>query len=110
MKNIDIKNLFSLLRAFKRREFRTISSKARHDWKIMVVSFLFLAFVVIVGHFLFFRQIESGKIYTQMIVEDKSPVTVSKDTLEETVIFFGERKTHLDELQMGREVVTDPSL
>ena len=110
MKTPNFKNILSHIHLPKRTEFRTISAKARHDWKLIVVFFITLSLCVMGGNFYLFKQIDSGKIFDTSNASTTSASVVSKKNLEDTVQFFRERQARFEDLKTIKPSVPDPSL
>ncbi len=103
----DFKKTISNIRLPKRTEFRTISAKAHHDWKLMVLAFIFLSCLAIAGNFYLFWQIDN-ETYEDTSGNAPSGV-VSQKNLEDTVAFFKNRQARLEDLQNHKPQVPDPS-
>lgn len=110
MKLSHIKTSFTHIRIPKRGEYRTISSKAHHDWKMMVVGFILLSAVAIAGNFYLFWQISNSSFSADSSTVAPSQDTVSKKNLEDTVTFFKNRQARLLDLQTNKPSAPDPAL
>jgi len=108
MKSINLKKYLGRLTF--RREFRTISSKAHHDWRIMLVFFFLLWIATVLGSLYIFVQIDRGDIFVAENKQEENPVTISKKLLEDTVEVFEGRKIKLEQLETKRSSLSDPSL
>jgi hypothetical protein len=110
MKLPNFKNIFSRFSFHKRGQYKTISEKSNHDWKIIIVSFIILAIIILAGSLYMFIGVSRGDIF---LVEQKTEgvvQTINKDELANTVKFFESRKAHFEELKANRPTVGDPSL
>lgn len=112
MKIPDIKKILSRIRFPRLADYRTISDKAHHDWKIIIVLFIIFSLATIAGNFLFFQQVDRGALFIQPSgeVPAANADVVSKKNLEDTVQFFRERQARLEDLKTIKPSVPDPSL
>lgn len=110
MKPTDFKKIFSNLKLPKRREYRTISSKARHDWKLIIVLFIFASLFAISWDVYLFWKINDGSIFENNQEAPPRTKIVSKRNLEDTVKYFNESKVRLDDLLNNKPNAIDPSL
>ncbi len=107
-KTFNLKKYFGKLKFH--HDYKTISSKAHHDWRIMLVTFFFLWIAIVLGSLYMFVQIDRGEIFTSQTTQEENQATVSKKLLEETVEFFEGRKIKLEQLQTQKSIPADPSL
>lgn len=98
------------LKSLRKGEYRTISAKAHHDWKIMVIVCICGIFVAIAWNVYLFFQIDGGIELSSGETENTSSEVVSKKNLEDTVQFFKERQARLEDLKTIKPDVTDPSM
>jgi hypothetical protein len=110
MKSFNIKKIFAKLRSHKRTEYKTISSKAHHDWKTMVIMFFFLWIVVIFGSGYIFIKINKGEIFLIESKIESKQSSVDKKLLETTVASFEGRKIEFEKLKTEKPKTVDPSL
>jgi hypothetical protein len=110
LKSFNAKKFFSKFRIPERKEFRTISAKSQHDWKLIVISFFILSFVAIAGNVYLFLEINSGGLFVSSTITATSSEVVSKKNLEDTVSFFNNRQARLDDLKKNKPNFPDPSL
>ncbi len=110
MKSIDFKKIFLKIKAPKRKEFRTISSKAHHDWKFILISFFILSTLVVSLNTYIFFEISKGEIFVKEIESGLGSEVISEKNLENAVRFFEERQIRFDRLQIEKPVIPDPSL
>ena len=110
MKNFNLHIIIEKFQAMRHGEYRTISAKAHHDWKIMVMSFTVLVGITITINIYLFLQINSGTSLGGGQTVATSTGVVSKKNLEETVQFFQERKARLEDLKTIKPDVVDPSM
>ncbi len=110
LSDFSIKHIWSNLREPRKSEFRTISTKAHHDWKVILFGFLLVSIAVMVINMLLFFRINSGELFSPASPVSVRSGVVSKKNLEDTVKFFAERQTHLQELKTTKPTVADPSL
>lgn len=110
MKSFDIKKITAHLTLPKRREYRSVSAKAHHDWKMMLVSFFFLWVIIFSLSLFLFFQIEGGKIFqTSVPVVEAKPV-INKKILDDVVNSYEARRIHSEELKTQKTNIQDPSL
>jgi hypothetical protein len=110
MKKINFKKLLSQMHLPKKKEYRTISGKGQHDWKILSISFLIVALLVIAGNTLLFLKVNNPETASDLSGTNVTSNTISQKNLENTVQFFQARATRLTELKLNKPNVTDPSL
>jgi hypothetical protein len=109
MKDIRIKEIFSKLKRGP-TEYRTVSSKAHHDWKFMII-FFFLAWILIMaGSMYIFIEISRGEIFTVSALSNDKKNTLDKKVLESTVDYYESKKVKLNELKTVRSTTPDPSI
>lgn len=105
MNLVDFKKIISY---FNPHSVDGFEVNARRDWKILLISFLFVlaAFLLIDGYF-FWKF--SGALEEEITIEDKKAVTIDKTSLNEALEKIAEREKKFEE---GFEAikVTDPSL
>jgi hypothetical protein len=110
MKSFDFKKLTASLKLPKRGEYKSISAKAQHDWKIMLVSFFVLWIIIIsLSMFLFF-QIEGGKIFQTNAQQVENKPVINKAVLEDVVNSFEAKKARGEGLKTQKLNIPDPSL
>lgn len=107
---INFESIKAKLISIRRGEYRTISAKAHHDWKIMVVVGMCGIFVAIAGNVYLFFQVDNGTALNDGGVQNQSSDVVSKKNLEDTVLFFKERQARLEDLKTIKPDVVDPSM
>jgi hypothetical protein len=109
MKSFDIKKLLSHAHLHRRGEFPTIGEKARHDWKVILISFFLIVTALIITHSLLFVRVERGEFLNPSSEEVVTEDAVSREELEGAVQFFEEREMRLEALRVEKPVVVDPS-
>jgi hypothetical protein len=112
MKIPDIKKILSRIRIPRLADYRTISDKAHHDWKIIIVLFMLFSLGAIAGNYIFFEQVDNGALFVETAAGEsaESIDVVSKKNLEDTVQFFKEKQARLEDLKTMKPSVADPSL
>lgn len=102
LKKIKIpKNLF-------KREYKAISDKARHDWKIMIIFFLLVYVAITIVNFFIFFEIDKGEIFSVSPQSETRENSVNKKLLEETVNIFESKRIKFENLRSVS--IPDPSL
>lgn len=110
MKSFDFKKITASLKFLKRGEYKSISAKAEHDWKIMLVSFFVLWIIIIsLSMFLFF-QIEGGQIFKTDVPQVENKPAINKVVLEDVVNSFEAKKVRGEGLKNQKLNIPDPSL
>jgi len=110
MESINIKKILSKIRIPKRKEFRTISAKSHHDWKMILILFFVLSLLFVVGNTYFFFKINKGEIFINPTEEAGEEGVISEKKLEGAVDFFEDRQIRLERLQSEIPTIIDPSL
>lgn len=109
MKSIDIKKIFSRITNIKRLEFKSVSSKARFDWKVMIIIFFFIWIGVIVYSTTIFFDIDKGTFFTSEVVQNQQTSIINKKTLDTVITMFEEKSKKLEELKTNTVSIPDPS-
>ena len=110
---MHIPNLQTILQKLKpgsHEEFRTISEKASHDWKRMVLAFSFLSLLTIGGGLYMFLLIVQGKLFQGYETQPSVIKNINQKDLDTVIEFFGNRKQIFDGLGDRGNDVSDPSL
>ena len=110
MKSFDIKKIVSRIHLPQRHEYRTISSKAHHDWMLMVILCFLLSLVSIGWNLYLFQELSTGSMHTEASVSDQVTGVVSKKNLEDTVAFFAKKQARLEDLKTQKPNTVDPSM
>jgi hypothetical protein len=106
----QLQTLLQKLKPSNRAEFRTISEKASHDWKVMVLVFALLSLITIGGGLYMFVQIAKGKLFQGNNVQVAEIKKINQKDLDRVIEFFDTKKQVFDGLSDRVGVVEDPSL
>lgn len=105
-----IKTYFSTLSLKPRREFKTISDKADHDWHIILVICILLSVAAIsLGLFLFIK-VSKGEIFAVIEKKEDAKSVINEKGLKNMIDFFESRRKHVEELKAEPKTAEDPSL
>ncbi len=109
---MNIPNFKSILQKLRPdgSEFRTISEKASHDWKQMVLVFALFCLLAIGGGLYTFVLIAKGKLFQgdgPQVTEIKK---INQKDLDAVIKFFDTKKQILDGVPDRGAGVGDPSL
>ncbi len=110
MKSFDIKKILNSIHLPQRHEYKTISSKAHHDWKMMVLSCFVLSAFSIAGNIYFFAKINNGSLFSAEAAAEPVSDVVSKKNLEDTVVFFKNKQARFEDLKTLKPSVVEPSM
>jgi hypothetical protein len=110
MKIPNLKNIFSKFTFHKKTEYKTISEKSNHDWKMILLGFIFLAIIMLSGSLYMFIGVSKGDIFLVEQKPENTVLSINKSDLASTIKFFETRKAHLEALKATRPTVGDPSL
>lgn len=111
LQNINIKEIIGKIKnLFLKKEYRTISDKARHDWKSMMIGFFVAGIILVVVSTMLFFRVSSGEqfIPDAYIATETKPF--DEKALLESVEEFRNKKVHLEDLKQNPPQVSDPSL
>lgn len=106
----QLQTLLQKLRSSGRAEFRSISDKASHDWKAIVIIFAVLSLITIGGGLYMFVQIAKGKLFQGNSVKATEIKKINQKDLDRVIEFFNTKKQVFDGLSDRVGVVEDPSL
>lgn len=106
----NFQTLFQKLRPGNRGEFRTISEKASHDWKQMVLVFALFSLIAIGGGLYTFVLIARGELFQGDGVQVAEIKKINQKELDSVIKFFDTKKQVLEGLSDRTSQVGDPSL
>lgn len=106
----QLQTLFQKLKSRSRGEFRTISDKAGHDWKSMVLIFAILSLITIGGGLYVFVQIAKGRLFQGNGAKVTEIKKINQKDLDRVIQLFDTKKQILDGLSDRVGVMEDPSL
>jgi hypothetical protein len=110
MRDINIKKILQKLSFIKKGEYRSISSKVHHDWKIMLITFFVLwVFIIILSTF-FFSEISKGEIFTNQSNPTDAKLILDTKSLNDTVTLFESRIQNINDVKTQKMSIPDPSL
>ncbi len=101
----SFKNLFS-----KKAGKSELDYNAKRDWKMLLIFFTVIAFVLACFSGYLFYKINNGDIFTVEKVENSPVDVVNKKNLDETVDRFESKKAKLLELKEKKIFSVDPSI
>lgn len=94
----------------KPSEYRTISAKAHHDWRIIIMLFAVLGVCIVAGNVMLFRKIASGEHFSTPIPIPSSRTQVSEKALQTTIDYYEAKAQKLGEIKTNPPNSSDPSL
>ncbi|HEY4490263.1 MAG TPA: hypothetical protein VJC12_03360 [Candidatus Paceibacterota bacterium] len=106
---LDFKKFKLPKKFFKKRDYKTLSDKARHDWRGLLIIFLIIYILVILANIYIFWQV-NGSTYEASYAETQNYISVDEKQLKETVDKFESRKIKLDQIKKTGVNIPDPSL
>lgn len=108
--NIDLKTILQKLHIPKRAEYRTISAKAHHDWKLITILSALLIIIVVLYNVSLFSKVTHDETTTPTSARTLSREAVSQKTLQDTIDYYKAKSEKLSELKTSRPNTYDPSL
>ena len=106
----NFKSLLQKLRPQNGGEFRTISEKASHDWKVMVLVFALLSLIAIGGGLYMFVLIAKGELFQDVGTKASEIKMINQKDLDKVIKFFDTKKQVFDGVAGSASEVGDPSL
>lgn len=109
LKNLDLKNIFSKSKE-PQSDFPNLSMKAAHDWKMILLIFFVLMFVVVGLNLLLFIKISEGEAFGKNISSGSEEATIDISSLGGIVSSFEEKEKRTELIIEESTASIDPSL
>jgi hypothetical protein len=110
MKNFDIKKILASLKPTPQKQYRSISAKAHHDWKVVILLFSLVWVAVFLASLYIFFVINNGDFFQNDTVVTPPQTTINKKALSDTVDFYSTKAQKLNQLETNPPKVVDPSI
>ncbi len=98
------------LKPKKSSEYKTISDKANHDWRLMLLLFIFFVIGVVFLDAFIFVKASKGEIFLAVEKSEEARAPLSEKRLGDAVEQFESRRKNLEGLKLNPPTTTDPSL
>jgi len=105
-----IKKYFSSFSFKPRREFKTISDKAHHDWHIILITFIFFFLCAVSFGLYVFVKASKGEIFTVEGKKEDAKNVISEKNLTAVIEFFESRRKQVTQLRAAPQTAQDPSI
>ncbi len=106
---IPLSKLFKKVTAKKHRVAHGLYNPV-HDWKIVLIFFVFIAIILAGLSGYLFLKINRGEIFITQKHDTQTVSVLNVKLLEKTVGEFEEKKAHLLELETEKVIASDPSI
>lgn len=87
-----------------------IFTKAHHDWKIMLIVFVFISAIVIFADGYILYKVQNGTLFDAPSVSSDQKIILQKRSVERVIEKFDEKKAELEKFQNISPAEIDPSL
>lgn len=111
MKSISLKNILSSIKNLGiAKEFRTISDKAHHDWKYMILGTFIAGSILLIACFLLFIRVSSGEVFIVSEEIKSDETSFDKKSLESVLIKYREKAKSTEQSGASTINLQDPSI
>lgn len=105
-----ISSLFSKIRLNRGGKFLGIGMNPETDWKIMVITFIFLLSVTLTACAYYFIRVNSGDFLVAIDGEATPTSTFNINRVRQTVNHYKTKAVELEKIKLAPENIPDPSL
>lgn len=110
MKKFDIKKILGSLKPAPKKQYRSVSAKAHHDWKMVIFFFSLVWVAVFLASLYIFFVINNGDLFQKDTETPSAQTTINKKALSDTVNFYSTKASKLQQLESNPPKAVDPSI